>query len=328
MNIVIMGGTGFIGTLLTRYFQQRGHNLTISTRQSSLYTASSTQKASNIKYIAYNKTALSKVLRTSDVVINLSGTPLATGRWTMSQKKRILTSRVKSTQLLNQIVTELATPPKLIINASAIGIYPEATHSVFAEHSLPSVSKSSSKLPSKLPSKLALTTKSSFLTDVCTAWEGAFYNTKPPKASCRKVCLRIPVVLERSGGLFAKLYGIYKKGGGAILGTGRQGLTWVHGADFVRLIDFIIQTPHINGTINASAPYPVEMRVFAEIMAKRLQTSLLPRIPTWIVRLAAGERSFLLTEGAYIIPDYLLRKTTFRYNYPTIEKAMANLIPS
>ncbi|HTN73640.1 MAG TPA: TIGR01777 family oxidoreductase, partial [Pirellulaceae bacterium] len=196
MHISITGGTGMVGTSLTALLTTGGHRVTKFVRKNpgqgeSLWDPAAGQIDSD-------------VLASSDAVIHLAGDNIAEGRWNKAKKARILQSRVQGTRLLAETLAKLATPPKVLVSASAIGFYGSRGDEWLDEQS---------------------SSGAGFLADVCRQWEAA---TEPAKAAnIRVVNVRFGVILSPRGGALAKMLLPFKLGGGGIIGSGQQYWSWV-----------------------------------------------------------------------------------------------------
>lgn len=295
--IAIAGGTGFIGKKLAKAFKEAGEKISIISRNK--------QKASSSvpfadDFSTWEISELERILNTSDVLINLSGASLAGKRWTEKYKQTILESRTKPAKLLSNVISGLRNPPKLIFTASGIGIY---------------------------GSTLKITDESSpsgedFLSKVCVEWESA---SIIPDSKIRQINARMGVILDRNEGAFPKLLMPFKFYSGAILGTGKQWMPWIHIDDLVRIYQWIVQNDNISGPVNFVSPNPVTMTEFAKVISKATRKPIMMKIPEFILNIMLGEQAMIVTKGQNAIPRKLI-ENGFSFAYDNLEEAIKKLI--
>ncbi len=204
MNILITGGTGFIGSALSRELVSSGHNVLITTRRQSVSKEILTWKPLGIES---NRPALipPNIMSNIDAVVNLAGESIASGRWTKTRKERITSSRTNITRALVQSMQNANPKPKVLISASAIGFYGPCGDEFVTEDA---------------PSG------TDFLADVCKAWEAEAL--KAEDMGVRVVPVRIGGVLESDGGALPKMIMPFKFFLGGPIGSGKQWFSWIH----------------------------------------------------------------------------------------------------
>jgi len=293
MNILIAGGTGFIGAYLKKRFEDRGETVKLVSR-----------KGTHVPWIHQ---ALVDELERTDVVINLAGKTINC-RHTFKNKKMILKSRTKSTNLLGNAIAACKNPPLLWVNASASAIY-----------------KSDEITPATENSQ-GLT--DDFLADVVRSWEYAFFSFNLP--STRQIALRTSVVLGRNKGAFPSLLRLTRLGLGGKVGNGKQFFSWIHIGDYFHIVEFIMENVSINGIVNCTSPAPLSN---AELMQKMRNKAKVPfglPAPEFAVRIGAffiGTESSLLLNSTNIYPELLLN-AGFSFEFGDIDAAIADLIHS
>jgi uncharacterized protein (TIGR01777 family) len=235
--------------------------------------------------------------------VHLAGEPIAESRWTPKQKQEILTSRQLSTRKIVEAIAKANPKPSVLVNASAIGYYGTSETATFDETS---------------PSS------NDFLAEVCQAWEAEAQKVK--EAAVRLVILRLGIVLG-DGGALAKMIPPFKLFAGGPLGTGKQWFSWIHRDDLVNLILEALTRKDIEGVLNATAPNPVRMSEFCQVLGKTLnRPSWLP-VPSFVPEALLGEGAKVVLEGQQVLP----KRTTsfgFDYQYPTLEQALAEILTS
>src|SRR4028119_1802945 len=302
MKVAITGATGFVGSRLVERLQAQGHQPMILTRN----RAAALSAFPNLEIVAYTPTESGlwqEAIAGCDAVVNLAGEPIAESRWIPKQKQEILTSRQLSTRKIVEAIAKANPKPSVLVNASAIGYYGTSETASFDETS---------------PSS------NDFLAEVCQAWEAEAQKVK--EAGVRLVILRLGIVLG-DGGALAKMIPPFKLFAGGPLGTGKQWFSWIHRDDLVNLILEALTRKDIEGVLNATAPNPVRMSEFCQVLGKTLnRPSWLP-VPSFVPEALLGEGAKVVLEGQQVLP----KRTTsfgFDYKYPTLEQALAEILTS
>ena len=294
MKILISGASGFIGHLLAEHLKNK-HDVFFLVRQKEKIDA---------HHIFWDVETLTiESNEDFDVVINLSGENVGSGRWSSAKKKAILNSRINATKTLARFFSLKKNPPGTVINASAIGYYGSRSDEILTEES----SKGTG-----------------FLADVCEEWEKALLPIKD--RNVRTVFLRTGVVLGKEGGVIKRLMIPFKLYLGGIVGDGRQYMSWVDVDDVVRGIDYIIDHPDIDGPVNIVSPNPVTNQVFTDTFAKALDRPALFPIPQSIVKIIFGQMGEeLLLSSQKAVPKKLLN-AGFQFRYPEIEQSIKRIL--
>jgi uncharacterized protein (TIGR01777 family) len=287
---LITGGTGFIGKALCKKLSEEGAEIFVLTR---------TLKESSKKIHYIN--SLSELVNVKiDIVINLAGETIAQ-RWSEKAKDKILNSRISVTSDIVQYIENAKHKPNLFISGSAIGYYGNDDTIEFNETTKPKNTES-------------------FSHKICKLWEEEAL--KAQNHVTRLILLRTAVVLEKNGGMLAKLLPSFHLGLGSIVGDGKQHISWIDREDLIRLILFIIENNEITGAINASAPNPVSNKIFSLSLAKALHRPCFLKTPAFVLRLIFGQMADeLMLAGQKILPDKAL-KNGFKFSYPTIELSL------
>ena len=294
MNILVTGGTGFVGQALCAVLAERGHQLTVLSRQGQDALAVLPDNSLVV-------TALEDIddEQHFDAIINLAGEGIADRRWTESRKQALQDSRIQLTNQLTELVGRQKTKPGLLISGSAVGFYGDAGDAELDENS-PAVRKDFTYL-------------------LCDGWEKAARQMS--RHGVRVCLLRIGVVLDRDGGMLKRLIPLYKAGLGAQLGGGSQWMSWIHRQDLIRLILRLLDTPGVEGVYNAVAPQPVTHRRFHRVLASVCRRPALLRVPAAPLRLLLGEMSILLLGGQRVLPKRLMQEG-FEFSFPDIRQAL------
>ncbi len=298
LNILITGGTGFIGSFLCDRLARDGHFLTLISRSPEKYTEES---AKNQSYISWDSD-LSKAMDKADVVINLVGENLFGKRWTEEVKKRLYSSRIDLTNKLVDAMRESSTPPDLMISASGINYYGDSGDEVLTEEHGPG---------------------DDFLANLCVDWEAAAM--KAHDLGVRVAIPRIAPVLEDDDGIIDKMKLPFSLFVGGSLGSGDQYLSWIHMYDMVSAITAPIENPEISGPYNAASPNPVQMDEFASTMGRVMNRPSLFRVPEFVLNTVLGEAATPVLASLRIQPK-VLQKAGFEFHFADLEVALGDIL--
>lgn len=296
MKIVIAGGTGFLGKALQKYFLEKGSEVLILTRKP--------KTINEVYWDAINIGEWIEVLEHADVLINLTG-KCVDCRYTEDNKRAILESRVKSTDVLQKAINLCKNPPKVWLNSSSATIYVHADTQVMDEDNG--------------------IIGGDFSMNICKSWEKAFFeDTTVP---IRKVALRISIVLGNEGGGFPKMKMISRLGLGGKQGNGEQMMSWVHEKDFCRAIEFIIEHPELTKKVNIATPNPLKNEEFMKRLRRSTGMPVGINSPVFLLELASlfiRTETELLLKSRNVYPKRLL-ESGFQFEFPTINQAFADL---
>lgn len=299
MRLIVCGGTGYIGTALTQALLSRGDEVWIVTRKPPAKSPFD-PALPHPRYISWEAwNADPDRLGGFDGVVNLSGETI-NQRWTTKAKRRIVTSRTDAAYRLVDCLGRMSVPPPVVVNASGISLYGHSGDRVFDERSPP------------MPAD--------FLGATVVSWEAAA-NRIPVK---RLVKLRIGLVLSRNGGAFGLIRLPYRLFGGGRIGSGKQGLPWIHLQDMVSLILFCLDRPDISGPVNAIAPDPVDNDEFGRMLGRVTRRPHWFPVPGWLLKLVLGEMSTLVLAGQKAMPRVALEHG-FEFAFPKLEEALRDI---
>lgn len=298
-KIVIAGGTGFLGQILTDYFTERGVQIVVLTRGAD-------ERRKGVQYVHWNGRSLDtwrEHLENADALINLSGKSVNC-RYTKKNRKLIYNSRLESTRVLGLALMKTKNGPKTWINTTSATIYRHADRPMTETNGVHGVG---------------------FSVDVCEKWERMFFSFDLPQL--RKVAMRTTIVLGKEGGAFVPLRHIARLGMGGRHGNGKQMFSWIHAYDFCRAISFAIQNNEVNGIVNLGAPEQVTNAEMMHELCHALGAPFGVPNPKWMLELGAafmGTETELLLKSRWIEPERL-KEAGFHWEFPTIEKALAEL---
>lgn len=298
MNIVVTGGTGFIGRALCHSLRGEGHRLSILTRRPEQVAHQTDAQINWVPWNGRDPGPWEEVLEGADAVINLAGAPIADARWTETRKQLITDSRVLTTRLLVRGLSRCSLKPATFISASGIGYYGASDDRRLDE---------------------GAARGQGFLADLCLAWEAEAL--RAAEFGTRVVLLRTGMVLEQDGGALLKMLLPFRFFAGGPIRPGSQWVSWIHRSDHIGLIQWALTTPRVSGPINAVAPEPVTMNIFCEVLGRVLhRPSWLP-VPTSALHILLGELGTLMTTGQRVIPAKAMAEG-YAFRYPTLEPAL------
>jgi uncharacterized protein (TIGR01777 family) len=296
-NILITGASGLIGTKLIRNLQDKGHFVSILSRNP--------DKLKGVKAFKWDiteQTIDNDALNGVDTIIHLAGAGIADARWTKSRKQLIIDSRVLSTRLLYKAIEETKAPVKTIISASAVGFYGDRADEILNENSA---------------------NGTGFLADCCQQWEKAV--DEGLKFGVRLVKFRIGLVLSKQGGALSKLETPVSLFLGAPLGSGKQWMPWIHVTDLLAVFEKAIENSKLIGTYNACSPIPVTNLEFTKILAKTLFRPVWPiKVPELILKLVLGEMSDVILISNHTTSQKLIN-TGFKFKYAGLDEALKEI---
>ena len=305
MNVLVTGGTGFIGQLLIRSLLADGKSVTLLTR-----SPKSAAWQFDGKVCCISSMSELPATRTFDIIINLAGARILAWRWTAARKTFLRKSRIDLTQTVIDWIAVAQHKPKLFISTSAIGFYGiqrQGDDTRLTESSPP---------------------QSIFMSQLCQDWEAAAQRAS--NYGVHVIVMRLGLVLGRQGALPMMMLPI-KLGLGGPLGGGRQWLSWIHIHDVIRGIAFLCNTSaqkkpasEAVDAYNFTTPEPVTQKQFSQTAAKVHHRPCLFPTPGFPMRLALGEQSDLLLEGQRVVPARL-QASGFTFAYPDLRIALENL---
>ncbi len=300
MNIVVVGGTGFIGKQLVSRLSSEGHLVVLLTRN-----PEQRSPVANIKIVQWdgrNSGAWTEHIGASYAVVNLAGESIGAKRWSPSRKAGIIESRIYATRAIVAAIRSSAKKPAVLINASAVGYYGPIPEGDVAED---------------------MRKGNGFLADVCAKWEQEARVAE--EGGIRVVITRFGVVLGKNGGALERMMLPFKLFAGGPIGSGRQWFPWVHIDDVVGAIMFALKTPALSGAVNVAAPEGVRMKEFCASLGKAMSRPSWAPVPAFVLKVVLGELSSMVLTGQKVVPRKL-QSAGYAFQFSTLEAALRNVV--
>lgn len=299
-NVLLTGGSGFIGSYLTNLLIGAGYTVSVLSRNNK----------ENTDTITYYKWDLNKnyidenAVLNADYIIHLAGEGIVEKRWTEKRKKAIIESRVKPIDLIFSVLEKNNKKLNAFISASAVGIYGAVTSHKICTEDTPAADD--------------------FLGKTCQIWEHA--SDKIETLGIRTVKIRTGIVFGKDEGFLKKVAPSFKSGFGAALGTGKQYLPWIHIEDLCQIYCKSVTDDQMHGPYNAAVTDNTTNERFSRILASLYGYAIwLPKIPSFILRLVLGEMSEAVLKGQRVSSEKIQR-TGFEFQFTDLEKALISCI--
>ncbi|HEY8388897.1 MAG TPA: TIGR01777 family oxidoreductase [Parasegetibacter sp.] len=299
-KIVLAGGTGYLGKVLTGYFRDKSEEIVILSRKA----AGTDGRVKSVVWDGKTEGDWIKELEGAEVLVNLCGKNVNC-RYTEANKKEIVESRTIPTTLLANVINKLNNPPQVWINVTSATIYRHADDSPQDE----------------MNGEIG----DGFSVDVCRKWEESFKAVKNP--STRKVALRMGIVLGREDGVIPRLLNLVRTGMGGKQGSGNQMMAWVHELDVARIAEWLVDHP-IEGAVNCVAPAPVSNAEFMRLMRKAQGIPFGFPMPRWLLQIGAliiGTETELILKSRWVMPTRLL-ESGYQFAFPDAEQALKDIL--
>ncbi|MEV5613966.1 TIGR01777 family oxidoreductase [Streptomyces sp. NPDC052225] len=291
-RIAVAGASGLIGSALVRSLTADGHEVLRLVRRAP-------RAADEVRWDPNAGLVDTSRLSGCEAVVNLAGAGVGDHRWTDAYKREIRDSRVLGTTTLAEAAASLDTPPRVLLNGSAVGYYGD-TGSRAVDESAPA--------------------GDGFLPSLCVEWEAA---TAPAhQAGIRTVFARTGLVVARGGGAWGKLFPLFKAGLGGRMGDGRQYWSYIALHDHVAALRHLLDTQTLSGPVNLTAPHPATNREVTAAMGRVLHRPTLFPVPSPALRLVLGEMAGDVLGSTRALPTRLL-ESGFEFAFPTVEQAIA-----
>jgi uncharacterized protein (TIGR01777 family) len=295
MRILVSGSTGLIGSAFIRAASAAKHTTVPLVRKSGI--------TSSVYWDPESGTIDSAALEGIEAVVHLAGESIAGRRWTAVQKKRILDSRVKGTELLASALARMNPRPRVMISSSAIGYYGDCGDRRLTESS---------------------PAGSDFLASVCREWERA--TAAASGAGIRVVLLRTGLVLAKEGGALAKMVTPFKLGVGGRIGSGRQYMSWIDLDDEVNVILHCIQNESMQGPVNSAGPSAVTNAEFTRTLGRALSRPAVLPLPAFAARAMFGEMADALLLSSQRVEPTRLLASGYAFRHTNLEQTLRRIL--
>lgn len=296
-NILLTGGTGFIGRYLTDVLVANGFSVSVLSRDNRKNTEKITYYKWNLKKNYIDENAILK----ADFIIHLAGEGIVEKRWTEKRKIKILESRIQPIRLIYSVLKKHNKSLDAFVSASAVGIYGAITSSVICTENTPPAND--------------------FLGTTCQQWEAAA--DKIESLGIRTVKIRTGIVLGRNEGFLQKTNPGFKIGFGTILGSGEQYLPWIHIEDLSQIYLKAIIDNQMTGAYNAAVTDSTTHISFSKTLASLYGYKIwLPKIPSFILKIVLGEMSQPILEGQRVSSEKI-QQAGFKFEYDDLKIALS-----
>ena len=301
MKILVTGSTGLVGTALVKALASDGHTVCRLLRPQSKTTFGSKDGFD----VAWNPETgeLGGAGVGPDAVVNLAGASIAGGRWTNKRKELLRTSRIDTTRALVKALAKMNARPRVLVSASAIGVYGDRGDEILCEESKPGTD---------------------FLAGLAREWEAEAL--KAEAIGIRVVLARFGIILAQQGGALAKMLLPFKLGAGGRLGSGKQWMSWITLEDVVGMIRFAIEDGTVRGAVNVVTPQPVQNVEFTKTLARALhRPALFPASP-FALRLALGEMADALLLSSQRVQPQMLQHFGYSFLHSELHSALVSVL--
>ena len=299
-NVLLTGGTGFVGKYLTDVLIEAGFSVSILSRSNRESTPRVTYYKWDLKKNYIDKNAVLN----ADYIIHLAGEGIVEKRWTKRRKRAIIESRVRPVEMIYSILEMNNKKLEAFISASGIGIYGAITsHKICTENTPPA---------------------DDFLGITCQKWENAA--DKIGSLNIRTVKIRTGIVFGKNEGFLKKMVPTFKSGFGAVLGSGKQYLPWIHIEDLCQIYLKSIEDTKLEGAYNACVTDNTTNSRFSKTMAKLYDYSIwIPKVPAFVLKILLGQMSEAILTGQRVSSEKI-QKTGFEFQFTDLEKTLINCI--
>lgn len=302
MRIMIAGGTGLIGSALAHSLAGSSCDVTVLTRSPERRQPFASAGVQLQEWDGETADGWGHLVSQVDAIVNLAGAGIADGRWTSSRKEQIRESRVRAGQALANAIRDADTVPKVLIQSSAVGYYGPAGDRTVDEQALPGTD---------------------FLAQVCVDWESSTEAVE--SLGVRRVVIRTGVVLSAQGGALPRMTLPFRLFAGGPLGSGKQYFPWIHIADEVASIRFLLENEQASGPYNLAAPNPPSNREFVRDLGRAMGRPSLMPTPSFALQLLFGEMSTVLLDGQRAVPSRL-QEAGYEFIFPESVAALRDLL--
>jgi len=301
VKVALTGASGFVGRPLVQGLLEAGHSVHVLVRN---VEQALSHLPAGVTGAAFQAGApvTAEALGGAEAVVHLAGEPV-NQRWTHEGKRRIRDSRVEGTHGVVEALKAAGTVRRFV-SVSAVGYYGGARGAEpLTEESAPGLD---------------------FLAGVCVQWEAQAQRAR--EAGVSLAVARMGVVLHPEGGALHTMLPPFRMGAGGRVGSGKQYVSWIHRADAVAALRFLLERPELEGPFNLTSPEPVTNTDFAHVLAATLGRPSIMHVPAFVLKAALGEMAQMALEGQRVLPRRLT-EAGFTLRFPRLEEALKELLP-
>jgi len=299
MKILITGSTGLVGTALTQALQSAGHTVCRLVRPG---TSPGNSPGFDVNWNPATG-ELGGAAVGADAVVNLAGASIAEKRWTPQRKQLLRSSRVDTTRALVQALAKMSARPRVLVSASASGIYGNRGDETLTESSQPG---------------------NDFLSEIAKEWESEAL--KAEALGIRVVRARFGVILSKQGGALRQMIRPFQFGVGGKIGPGTQWLSWITIDDVAAVLRLAIENANVTGALNVVSPQPVTNADFTKLLATAMRRPALFPAPAFALRLILGEMADALLLSSQRVQPAQLQKLNHQFLHPDLAAALAAIL--
>jgi uncharacterized protein (TIGR01777 family) len=302
-KIIVIGGTGFIGRHLCSALVATNNDVIVLTRNIEKAKAIFNNEVIAVYWDGKSSAGWLKYADGANAIVNLAGDNIGAGRWTKKKKNRILESRIHAGEAIGEAIANIKDKPKVLIQASGIGIYGDRKDEILDESS---------------------SIGSSFMPDIARQWEQSVKEIE--MMGVRVVYIRSGVVLGKGADFLRRILLPFRFFIGGHLGSGKQWISWIHLDDEIRAIKFLLEREDLNGVFNLSTPNSLTYKDFSKILGKLIKRPSWFHVPGLVLKILLGEMGEgLVLSGQRAIPKRL-SEAGFEFTYPELESALNEIL--
>lgn len=303
MRIIISGGSGMVGSLLSSELSKAGHEVIILSRSPEKNRGRYGEGIRVVGWDGKTSAGWGSLVEEADAIVNLAGENLAgdsllPSRWTSKRKHAILESRLQPGNAIVEAIQQAHKKPKLLIQSSAVGYYGPHSDEVITEEAGP---------------------QDDFLSQVCVQWEASTEDVE--KSGVRRAVIRTGVILDGKQGSLPRMVLPFKFFVGGPIGSGKQWVSYINIFDVVKGICFLLEHEEASGVYNLTSPNPVTNKELEKAIGKVMNRPSWFPVPAFVMKLLFGEMSTVLLDGQRVLPTRLT-EAGFSFDYPDVVSSL------
>jgi hypothetical protein len=301
MRVIITGGTGLIGSALAADLIKDKHEVIVLSRNPYAFEGLLAQGVRLEKWDGKTPQGWGKLVEECDAIVNLAGENISGGRWTSHRKTAIVDSRWYAGRAITLAIKDAVRKPSMLIQSSAIGYYGPAGDQIITEETPHG---------------------QGFVSQVAIRWEDS--SKQVETFGVRRAIIRSGVALSLGYGALPRMLLPFKFYVGGPIGSGKQWFSWIHLADLVAGIRFLIDHPETSGAYNLTSPNPMTNKEFANAIGKAMHRPALLPVPEFALKAAFGEMASVLLDSQRVVPKRL-EEAGMKFRFPDALPALQDL---